>query len=287
MSHHSSRRSRGFPILGFCGVLLLTAGIGAVAQSTTCFNCNCYFASDCKCTDPLRPPPACSYSSGCKVWTTGGKAVDGTCVFPAPASSISAAETGLAAQALDLWLQAYEHAAWRGGEPDAALVARAGAVALTPDQHDAIRRTALDTEARIHGLGGSPERRGAFLMPAPTALCSSSPAPPAAPTTTSAVPANGLLQRVGPDALGVARIVREAMVSELLSPYHSNFDQVMDRIPKEFPGYEVKGTCELAAFSAGHFPYQTSLDCLKQETLAIVHVLLAPGGGPRGGAVKK
>jgi hypothetical protein len=202
----------------------------------------------------------------------GTKWVDGHCVATPTGSAIKAGERGLAAQALDSWLQAYEQAAWRGGEPDAALVAGALAVPLAPAQHATIRRAVLDTQVRLFGVAGeSGERLGSFVLPVAEALCQA---------TTQGPPqglANGALRKLPADAAGVAGIVREAMVAELLEPYHSNFEQLMERIPREFPNYTGTGPCGAAA-SAAHFPYKSELDCLQQETLAAVHSLLAAGG---------
>jgi hypothetical protein len=270
VSRTTSHRRQGFPILGLCGVLLLAAGVAAVAQVSTCINCNCYFATDCKC--PSTEPWACSYT-GCKVWNNGGKLVDGHCVATPVTSAIAAGERSLAAQALDSWLQAYEQAAWRGGEPDEALIASAVAVPLTPAQHAVIRQAVLDTQVRLFGLAGeSGEQRGAFVLPTAEALC------PATAQELTQPLANGALKKLPAASAGVARIVREAMVAELLEPYHSNFEQLMDRIPREFPNYTSTGPCGAPAASAPHFPFANGLDCLKQETLAGVHALLAAGG---------
>jgi hypothetical protein len=266
------RTAGGFPILGICGLLLLAAGIVAIAETDAwaCTNCNCYFSSDC------ATGQSCNWSSGCRVWYANGKKVDGTCTTATAQSGITPAEGFAAAKALDLWLQAYEQGALRGGEPDENLIAEARSLPLNAAQQDAIRQAAITTEITVFGRVGDDDESGRFIVPKVTAIiCDPVPEEPVPVTSANASSAaNGSFLRVDPEVVGVARVVREAMVDELLSPYRSDFTAVMGRIHEEFPKVATSGICQFPRLDDDPFPFKDGSDCLRQEALRIVRSLV-------------
>ena len=270
MNHR--RKAVRVPILGICGFLLLVAGIVgiAVTDAWACTNCNCYYSSDC------ATGQSCNYSSGCRVWKAAGKTVDGTCTGATTQTGISDLDSAIAAQALDLWLQAYEHAGLQGGTPDESLIAEARSLPLNPGQHEAIRRAVITTEVALFGVVGDDDEPGRFLMPKDTVvICDPVPADPVPITPVTAESAsNGALQRLDPDALGVARMVRETMVAQLRNPQQSEFSGMPGRIQQEFPKFSTTGVCQYPRSDNGPFPFKNSADCLSKETLRIVQSLL-------------
>jgi hypothetical protein len=283
LSSHRHRSAVRSPILGIIGLVLLTAGVIAIANNAlACPNCNCYFSSDC------ASGQRCNHSSGCRVWYASGKKVDGTCTASTSSTSFDRATSPIAAQALDLWLQAYELAALRGGEPDAGLIAKARSLPLTPEQHRAIRQIAIDSEVTLFGMASesdsdSDEEHGRFNLPAVDVdvdVCpvDEEPVDPAEPGNPidQTTPANGSLLPVDPADAAVGRIVREAMVAEMRSPYHSDFAKIMARIPRELPHAETSGVCYAEESAGREFPFKSTADCLNQEALRMVRSLLLP-----------
>jgi hypothetical protein len=260
------RGLRGFPVLGLCGVFLLAAGAVAIATDAfACTNCNCYYSSDC------ATGQSCNYSSGCRVWSANGKTVDGTCTSSAGASAIAPSERFVAAQALDLWLRAWEAAAHHGGTPNALLINEARALPLTKEQQDTVRQTAFNTMVELFGLTTSSDAYGAVTLPSDVICISpSDPAPIGE--------GNGTMHQLTAEQIAVANIVREAMTAEMLEPGTGELARIMERIPQEYPDYVVRGICHLPSASSGQkFPYKNTADCMTQEIQRVVHSILLNG----------
>jgi hypothetical protein len=266
-----SSKSRQFPVLGILGLVLLTAGVIAIANNAfACTNCNCYFSADC------ASGQSCSYSSGCRVWSANGKRVDGTCSGGGTNTVFNSTDSPIAAQALDLWLQAYEFAGLRGGDPDESLIEQARALPLSPEQHNLIRHLAIDTEIALFGLAADPDdENGRFILPqSAIGVIDICPVPEPAPLSplSEIGAANGTLLPLDPASSTVGQIVREAMVAELKNPYHSDFHHIMSRISREAPVFESSGICD----GGPRFPFKDTLDCLNQEVLRMVHSTVLP-----------
>jgi hypothetical protein len=262
----SKRNSKGFPILGLCGVLLLACGALAIASDAfACPNCNCYWSTDC------ASGLTCNWSSGCRVWSANGKTIDGTCTGAGGANAIGADQTLIAAQALDLWLRAYENAAHHGGAPNAKLVAEARALPLSPEQHAAIRQAAINTMIELFGeTRDADDSQGAVTLPPDLVICIVDG------SAGANAGGNGTLKRLAPDDIAVANIVREAMVAELMNPFRSDYERIMERLEQEAPNYVGYGTCQYPTPSTDRFPFKNGYDCMKKESLRLVRSLLAP-----------
>ncbi|HXO19456.1 MAG TPA: hypothetical protein VOA87_05970 [Thermoanaerobaculia bacterium] len=269
------RSSKSFPILGVCGILLFAVGAWAVASDAfACPNCNCYYSSDC------ASGQSCNWSSGCRVWYAAGKKVDGTCTGAAGAVGIEASQSAMAAQAMSYWMQAYEAAGRRGGDPDAGLISKALSVPLTPLQQGAIRRAAINAESLLFGIVADEDNeRALFTAPNAETVIICQVDPTAVTTANVATLENGSLAPLGKIDAGAAGIVREAMISELAQPYHGNFAKVMQRLPKELPQFATYGVCEFPRADGGRFPFKDGLDCLNREMLRVVHSLLVTEKG--------
>ncbi|HXO19457.1 MAG TPA: hypothetical protein VOA87_05975 [Thermoanaerobaculia bacterium] len=274
MSLPPLRRRHARPVSWSTLLLLAVLSWPATAHAAAlCPNCNCEWSADCAIGQ------TCAWPSNCRVWYANGLKIDGTCTS-AGAAAIGAEQEALAAQALDSWLQAYERAGIAGGEPDSALVADAFSLPLTPAQHGAIRRAALQVETILFGLTGAQAS-----LAANDAVCISDTGAAAVTADDAPALANGTLPRLGADDFAAAAIVRAAVTAELLRPFHGDFARIMARIPRELPRFAASGVCADAR-ADGRFPYKDSLDCLHHELLRSIHSLLPRNGGeasPRGG----
>lgn len=222
----------------------------------------------------------CDYSSECGIiswcdWTNclkpSGRVAYGICkIF----GIFSVADQPQRAQALDLWLQAYEVAgASGGGSPDPTLVAQARSIPISQDQHDAVRLVAIFAQAAYLGFPTT-TATGLFSFP-------NWPGSETCDATGSAND-NGAVGSLGDINLGVASLIRQAMVGELQNPDQGIFDNTMSQIPVQFTGYQTGGACEFPhPPSHGHtFPFADGFDCLNEEVRAALSSLMFTGTVP-------
>ncbi len=239
-----------------------------VAEAQACNKCNCYPGFD-----------YCGENEYCRLSTNSNnicqhrnvfswnpfrlfhKLKDGKCVPNRLVGRRFAARGDIdnAANALDLWLQAYEMAgASGGGPPDATLVAAALRVPLDDDQHEIIRQVAIHVQGMYLGWTSYPNREvhriGFFNPPDFGTDCLEDP---------YAEGDHGTVEPLDTCHLDVAGLIREAMVGELSDPDQGVFDSFMDQIPTACPTYETFQGCEFPHPDHGHpFPHEDGLACL-------------------------
>jgi hypothetical protein len=174
------------------------------------------------------------------------------------------------ADALENWLLAYETAgASGGGPPDPVFVAEARKIKLPAGEHKNVRFAAFEVQALY--LGPTEHHLIPPLMPGLfTSPIVVDPCEPILPED------NGSVGALDADLLGVAELIRQAMVMELRNPGHGEFDFYMGQIEPFYPGYSPLGRCEFPAPpELGDFGYTDGIDCVTERLRAVVHFLVA------------
>ena len=247
----SRRNSSNLFVAGLVGVLCVTVA----APSTEACLCNCYPGHERECGFLSW----CKFG-GCPGRRVNGKLKDGRCKFLGIFFA-GAGDVPNAAEALDLWLQAYEVAAASGGgPPDSGLVRAAQSVLLSLEQHEVIRQLAIATEGMYLGWTSYPDEEehliGFFTPPEvqEDADCDE-PYPP---------DDHGIVEALDECYLGVGELIRQAMVGELLDPGKGVFDSFMAQVPEACPKYMTYQACEFPhPKSHGHdFGFKDGLSCL-------------------------
>ena len=234
-----------------------------------CLNpCECYPGLD---RDNCGLLSACILG-GCTNRRVNGKLKDGRCKF----LGILGQDISNTAQAMDLWLQAYEvSGAGGGGPPDPVLVASAQSVPLSSEQHELVRQIAISTQGMYLGwtsyLNDEEHLVGFFTPPALTRseICDN----PYEPGD------HGIVEPLDACRLAVGQLIRQAMVGELQNPGQGIFDTFMGEIPVACPEYVTYQACEFPhPPSHGHpFPYADGLSCL---SFVLMQPLVSIMAGP-------
>lgn len=229
--------------------------------------CDCASAADCAagnllkwfCTWSWCSPPAAHPS-----W-------DGWCLQDNIPWWKTQADYNNAIMALDLWLQAYEQAgSTGGGPPGAALADAALSIPLSPDQHQGIRRLAIQIVGLYLGLKDHPLipplTPGLFLHPEGPGSIPGDPLPDGE---------NGTVDPLDATLLGVAALVRQAVIGELQNPGAGEFDTIFDNIATSFPAYEPFFRCQFPRpVGLEDFTYADGMQCMREELRSVVTFIL-------------
>ena len=191
------------------------------------FGCQCYFNSDCGGWD---------YCGAGWLCRDQGKN-DGQCsIYHWPGQPGVENLRAVMASSLDLRLRAYEVALEKkGGPPDSRLMQQARELPLPPESHEDLKRVAAFVQVMLHGL----DRKGwSFVTVKPLDDSSSYPSDP--------FDFGSLVfgESQNPTPLGVAKLVRSAMVGEVRDPGQGIYVGSMNRIRSDFPNFKPVHRCE-------------------------------------------
>lgn len=254
------------------GSLLLCLSI----FSATLFFCgSTAHSSGCQCL--CRTSNQCWTWCGPSPWSckthTDGKTLTGLCSIwniLSPEGLDSSPRGGInlpVADALELWLLAFEAAGMAGGgPPDPALVAQAEAVPLPASVAPTVRKVALQVQVDYLGLV---EDGGLYDPPPLNANCQE--VPPHGQ--------NGFVGPFGPCLNTVSTKIREGMVGELRTPGTGVLDARFAEIPVLCPGYLTRGRCTFPPPDGVPLPYPNGLTCLREECRAPITALFYAIGG--------
>jgi hypothetical protein len=253
------------------GAVLLVIGLLVVApQAWACF-CKCYWSTDC------ADGEYCNYS-GCTHQTVDNKLKDGLCKKRA---SVEPTTQEPAAQALDLWLRAFEDAgANGGGEPNAELLAELQGLGLSDQLHADIREVALAILGQTVGYTSFPDAMhsnpGFFSAPLFVVIAEPQPCE-TYPTEID----NGVIAPLDDTLLGVTARVRQAVVAELRTPGMGILEAKLAGIEEDYPNFVTTGNCELPSLRSERSPFNQGIQCLTSELQLMVHSVLANPPAPR------
>lgn len=248
-----------FSVVLFAGVLVLPTTLEAALPSQQWFGCTCYFDSDCGGWDYCGAGFLCG---------DRGKN-DGTCdILHWPGQpGIQHEARAFMARSLDLRLQAYETALENGGGlPDSVLMTKANKFPLSPKTHEDLKKVAAFIQVMLHGT----HRKGwAFVDIKPLDECCSYPSDP----DDFGRLEFGKNQKITP--LGVAEIVRSAIVEEIRDPNRGIYEDKMGLIRSDFPNFKPVHRCEFPhPKEHGHlFPFYDGVDCLIDQLESVLHSL--------------